>query len=60
MYIKPGPNYKMSKQTKTMLALGKFRDAHHRGEVKRGMIQAELAASMKPPTGKKDRDGQRR
>jgi hypothetical protein len=56
MYIKPGPNFKLSKPTKTKLALGKFKDEHDRGAWKRAMIQAELAASIKPPTGKKERN----
>lgn len=60
MFIKPGPNFKLSKRTKTVLALGKFKDEHDRGAYKRAMIQAELNAAMKPPSGKKDREGQRR
>ena len=59
MFIKPGPNFKLSKRTKTVLALGKFKDEHDRGAYKRAMIQAELAAAIKP-VGKKDREGQRR
>jgi len=45
MYIKPGPTYKMRKQTKRSLAL--IIDPHTRGEQKRMMIQAELAAQIK-------------
>ena len=60
MFIKPGPNFKLSKRTKTVLALGKFKDEHDRGAYKRAMIQAEITASMKPPAGKKDREGQRK
>ena len=44
--LKPGPNYKMSKSTKTMLA--NILDPHKRGEHKRSMIQAELAAAIQP------------
>lgn len=49
---KPTANYRMSKPTKTMLALGKFKDAHARGQWKRAMIDAELEASKKVVTGK--------
>jgi len=56
MYIKPGKTFKLSKATKTKLALGKFRDEHDRAAFKRAMIQAELAAAVKPPSGKKDRN----
>jgi hypothetical protein len=49
---KPTSNYKMSKPTKTLLALGKFKDAHARGHFKRMMIQAELEASKKVVSGK--------
>jgi hypothetical protein len=54
--FKPTANYKMSKQTKTSLALGKFKDAHARGQWKRAMIEAELSAAVQPkrekrPTG---------
>lgn len=45
--MKPTSNYKMSKPLKTSLALGKFKDAHHKGEWKRAMIGAELAAQVK-------------
>lgn len=44
--MKPGPNYRMTKQTKRMLAL--IVDAHKRGAVKRGAIQAELTAQQRP------------
>jgi hypothetical protein len=46
MHLKPTSTYKMGKQTKTSLALGKFKDAHARGEWKRSMIQAELASRV--------------
>ena len=45
--LKPGPNYKMSKALKTSLALGKFKDIHHKNAWKRAMIGAELAAQVK-------------
>jgi len=46
--LNPTANYKMSKATKTGLALHKFKDAHQRGAWKRAMIEAELAALIKP------------
>ena len=47
--MKPGPNYKMSSQLKTSLALSKnFQDPHKKGQWKRAMIDAELSASFQP------------
>ena len=39
-YIKPGPNFKINKQTKRSIA--RYIDPHERGEQKRIMIQAQL------------------
>lgn len=44
--LKPNSTYKMSKPTKTMLALGKFRSAEDRHAWRRAMIGAELAAKV--------------
>ncbi len=44
--LKPGPNYRMSAQSKRFLAT--IIDPHKRGEFKRSAIQAELAASIQP------------
>ena len=55
MYIKPGPNYKMSGSLKASLALGKLQDPHKKGEWKRAMIQAELAAAIQPRREKSTR-----
>lgn len=46
-YIKPGPNYKMSKQTKRSLATKQMIDPHYRGVQKRLMIQADLHSQIK-------------
>lgn len=46
MDIKPTKTYRMSKRTKTVLALGHFRNAEDRNAWKRAMIGAELAASV--------------
>jgi hypothetical protein len=48
--IKPGPNYKMSAQTKRFLAT--IIDPHKRGEFKRSAIQAELTAAIQPRTSR--------
>lgn len=53
--LKPTANYKMSKQTKTGLALGTFKDAHQRGAWKRTMIDAELNAAIQPKREKPQR-----
>lgn len=60
MHIKPGPNYRMSKSAKALLSLSLFRDAHHRGEIKRGIVQAELSAMQRPPAGKREGSGSRK
>lgn len=45
--MKPTATFKLSKPTKTLLALGKFKDQHMRGHFKRMMIEAELEANKK-------------
>ena len=55
MYIKPGPNYRMSGAAKRMLAT--ILDPHQRGVIRRSVVQAELAAAMAPKLAKdKKRD----
>ena len=44
--LKPNATYKMSKPTKTMLALGGFRNDNDRHAWKNAMIGAELAAKV--------------
>lgn len=46
--LKPGPNYKMSKQTKMLLASSLILDQHLRAAQKRSMIQAELYSAIQP------------
>jgi hypothetical protein len=53
MYIKPGPNFKMSSQAKRFAA--QILDPHKRGEFLRSTVQAELAAEIKPVREKKAR-----
>ena len=56
--MKPTANYRMSKQLKTSLALSKFQDPHSKGQWKRAMIQAELAAAFQPKREKSKRGAQ--
>ena len=42
MNLKPGPNYKLSKTNK--MRLTRYLDPHLRGQIKRGMIEADLFA----------------
>jgi len=51
--LKPTANFRMSKTTKTGLALSKFKDAHQRGQWKRAMIDAQLASAIQPKREKK-------
>jgi hypothetical protein len=50
--LKSTATFKLKKTTKTMLALGKFRDAHDRGQWKRAMIDAQLNAQHQPKIAK--------
>jgi hypothetical protein len=50
--LKPTSNYRMSKQLKTSLALGHFKDAHQAGAWKRAMIDAEITAQYAPKASK--------
>ena len=54
--MKPTATFKLSKTTKTMLALGKFKDEHDRGAWKRAMIDAQLSAAYQPKKEKSRRD----
>jgi len=48
--IKPGPNYRMPKSIKRQLAI--IVDPQHRGEIRRLMIQADLASRIAAPRQK--------
>jgi hypothetical protein len=52
--LKPGPNYRMSKQGKRFAA--RIIDSHQRGEFLRSTVQAELAAAIQPKREKPRRD----
>ncbi len=51
--IKPTSNFKMSKANKFRIA--SILDPHVRGEVKRGLIQAQLLSEIKVKSIKEDR-----
>ena len=55
--LKPTSTYKMSKQTKTSLAMSHFKDAHARGQWKRAMIDAELQSKIVVKPAKKEGRG---
>lgn len=53
MYIKPTAAFRMSGTTKRMLST--ILDPHLRGVLRRSMVQAELAAQIKPKADKRGR-----
>jgi hypothetical protein len=54
--LKPGSNFKLSKQTKRFMAT--YINAEARNSFKRDMIQAELYSQQQPPRREKsDRNG---
>jgi hypothetical protein len=55
--LKPTSTYKMSKMTKTSLALGKFKTLDQRHAWKRAMIDAELCSKIVIKPSKKERPG---
>ena len=55
--LKPTSTYKMSKMTKTSLAMGHFKNAHARGQWKRAMIEAELQSKVVVKPAKKEQRG---
>ena len=54
--LKPTSTYKMSKPTKTSLALSKWKSLDQRHQWKRAMIDAELASKIVPKSTKGDRN----
>jgi hypothetical protein len=54
MTLKPGPNFKMTKQNKRYLSL--IVDPHERGAQRRLMIQAQLAGEIRPAREKRRND----
>lgn len=55
--LKPTSTYKMSKPTKTGLALSKFKSKDQRDQWKRAMIDAELCSKIVVKPSKKERTG---
>jgi hypothetical protein len=55
--LKPTSTYKMSKPTKTGLALSKFKTLEQRHAWKRAMIDAELCSKIVVKPSKKERTG---
>lgn len=52
MQLKPGPNFKINKQVKRTMALGRFKNDEERHAYKRSMIQAQLYEVATRPKGK--------
>ena len=52
--MKTDKNFRLSKTTKRILALGKFKNAHERGAFKRAMIDAEACEQRAKLTKSKD------
>lgn len=50
--MKPNQNFRMSKSTKRVLALGKWKSVEHKNAFKRVMINAEMVAAFVPKTEK--------
>ena len=50
--FKPNATFKLSKSTKRILALSKWKSKEQRDAWKRSMIQAELAEKIIPKTNK--------
>jgi hypothetical protein len=57
--LKPTSTYKMSKPTKTGLALSKFKNKEQRDQWKRAMIDAELCSRIVVKSAPRDRNAPR-
>jgi hypothetical protein len=55
--MKPTSTYKMSKQVKRSLALGRWKDKDQRDAWRRMMVQAELAAAVPARTPRPRTEG---
>jgi hypothetical protein len=56
--MKASSTFKLSKESKCSLALGRWKDKDQRDSWRRSMIQAELAAAV-PSRAPKQKDGNR-
>ena len=54
--MKPGSTFKLSKESKRSLALGRWKDKDQRDSWRRCMVQAELAAAV-PARTPRQKDG---
>lgn len=54
----PNSSFRMSKQTKRTLALGRFHSEQQRNDWKRAMIQAQLHAAVQPRNKGDKKNGQ--
>jgi hypothetical protein len=54
--MKPGSTFKLSKESKRSLALGRWKDKDQRDSWRRCMVQAELAAAV-PSKAPRQKDG---
>lgn len=52
----PDKNFRMKPETKSMLGLGSFKDAHDRGAWKRAMIDAQLCEESARRAALKSKD----
>jgi hypothetical protein len=57
MIMKPSATFKLSKETKRILALSKWKNKDQRDAWKRSMIQAELHASVQPRVSRERKAG---
>ena len=57
--LKPTSTYKMSKPTKTSLALSKFKNKEQRDQWKRAMIDAELCSKIVVKASQRDKNAPR-
>jgi hypothetical protein len=57
MIMKPSATFKLSKETKRSLALGRWKNKDQRDAWKRSMIQAELAAAVQPRVSRERKAG---
>jgi len=54
--MKTNASFRLTKYAKRLIALLPSKDAHERGAFKRMMIEAQLAASIRPAVNKRDRN----
>jgi hypothetical protein len=55
--MKTDKNFKLNKETKRMMALFKFKDAHDRGAFKKSMVEAQATSEKVYKESQRKRDG---